>query len=336
MNFKNVSLKEFILTGLASNYLVTEESLEKITKKIIDYSYDKESIKIDLDYLNDYEKYIDIVKKRHAINIFLKLNAIKINKKYLNNETKLVVPEGLYKIKSNNSSLIDRKKELTIINVLLNKKGRSNVLLVGEPGVGKTHLVSNLDNNIMFVDLSGLISGTACRGSFESKLKEIIKFSVNNKVILFIDEIHSLFNLGLSEGGISALNILKPYLSSGQITVIGATTPKELKILYSDMAFLRRFTLLNIRPISKKEIISNSDVLLKEFSINLTNGAICKLVNKSIELFGDDRALDGFLDMVDTANSYFKNHKNIEINELKLDEIDFIWREIYDPDKKIS
>ena len=140
--------------------------------------------------------------------------------------------------------LIGREKEVERIIQILSRRTKNNPILLGEPGVGKTAIVEGLaqrivDGNvplfiankrILSLDLSLIVAGTKYRGQFEERLKGIIKeLQENPDLIIFIDEIHSLIGAGSAEGSLDAANILKPALSRGEISCIGATTLREYR-----------------------------------------------------------------------------------------------------------
>jgi ATP-dependent Clp protease ATP-binding subunit ClpC len=130
-------------------------------------------------------------------------------------------------------------------------------VLLGEPGVGKTAIVEVgqriasgqvpvqlADRRILALDLSLVVAGTKYRGQFEERLKAILKeLRENREVLIFIDELHVLIGAGSAEGSLDAANILKPALSRGEITCIGATTTKEYrKYIEKDRSLSRRFS----------------------------------------------------------------------------------------------
>lgn len=154
--------------------------------------------------------------------------------------------------------------------------GNDSVLLIGESGSGKTAIVESLaldiknegnewlkGKTIFNLNVGSLVAGTKYRGDFEEKLKKVIEFCKknNDKIIIFIDEIHMLYKLGATDNdAIDAMNILKPYISSGDITIIGATTKMEYeKYMANDPAFLRRFEKVDITP---PDLNMNVEILL--------------------------------------------------------------------------
>jgi len=153
-----------------------------------------------------------------------------------------------------------RECEIEKINVLRHKIIKNNVILVGEPGTGKTTLVETYAKryklrNVFCVECAKLISNTEYRGAFEQKVIEMIKYAKNMQLILFFDEIHTLLQLGKTTGGISITDILKPYLLDSQLNFIGATTIKEAELLVQDEAFKRRFSFIVLGEPTKDTLI---------------------------------------------------------------------------------
>lgn len=186
-------------------------------------------------------------------------------------------------------NLVGREEEKKkIIKALAIRK--SSVLLIGEPGSGKTSIPESLaldikkgtnpwlKNKIIFyLDTAILVSGTNFRGDFEKKFLDFIKFCVENKgrIIIFIDEIHTLYGLGrTADSSIDAMNILKPYISKGDITIIGATTKKEYQeYMANDPAFLRRMEEIRIfapdKNMNIQIILSYINDLQNKYNIKL-------------------------------------------------------------------
>jgi ATP-dependent Clp protease ATP-binding subunit ClpA len=174
---------------------------------------------------------------------------------------------------------------------ILLRKQKQNAIIVGESGVGKTALVEYLafliakqkvpsflkDKTIYELDIASIIAGTKYRGEFEEKLKKILKKVKDDKnAIIFIDEIHNIIGAGGAEGAIDASNILKPYLSRGDICCIGATTYDEyVKLFEKEKALERRFQVLYLQEPTTSETIDILKELKETFckyhKINITD-----------------------------------------------------------------
>src|SRR5262245_10610654 len=165
--------------------------------------------------------------------------------------------------------LIGREREVERIVQILSRRTKNNPILLGEPGVGKTAIVEGLaqrivdgrvpiflaQKRVLALDLSLIVAGTKYRGQFEERLKGILKELKESKdIIVFVDEIHSLIGAGSAEGSLDAANILKPALSRGEISCIGATTLKEFrKFIEKDRSLLRRFQSVTVAPPDSEE-----------------------------------------------------------------------------------
>ncbi len=168
--------------------------------------------------------------------------------------------------------LIGREQEVERMVQILSRRTKNNPLLLGESGVGKTAIVEGLasrivdgsvpmllaDRRILALDLSLLVAGTKYRGQFEERLKGLLKeLQDHPEIIIFLDEIHSLIGTGSAEGSLDAANIIKPALSRGEITCIGATTVREYrKYVEKDRALSRRFQAVDIRQPTEDETIT--------------------------------------------------------------------------------
>ncbi|MEE0751842.1 ATP-dependent Clp protease ATP-binding subunit, partial [Frisingicoccus sp.] len=153
--------------------------------------------------------------------------------------------------------VIGREDEIRRVIQILSRRTKNNPCLIGEPGVGKTAVVEGLaariaegnvpdtirDKRLMTLDLSGMVAGSKYRGEFEERIKKLIsEVKSDGRVLLFIDEIHTIIGAGGAEGALDASNILKPSLARGEIQVIGATTIDEYrKYIEKDAALERRF-----------------------------------------------------------------------------------------------
>ena len=217
--------------------------------------------------------------------------------------------------------LIHREEELNSLIELLLRKQKQNAVIIGEPGVGKTAIVEYLaylitqgkvpptlkEKVIYEIDISSIIAGTKYRGEFEEKLKKILKKIKDDKnAILFIDEIHNIVGAGGAEGAIDASNIIKPYLSRGEICCIGATTYDEyVKLFEKEKALERRFQVIKIEEPKFKQVV---DILLalkndfcKYHSIKISDERIQDVV-KLCNLYVFDRHFpDKAIDVLDMA-----------------------------------
>lgn len=228
-----------------------------------------------------------------------------------------------------------------IINIL-GRKNKNNPLLIGEPGVGKTAIVTGLaysiqsgnapafllDKKIYSLDLALVVAGTTFRGEFENRLKEIIKeASKHPEIILFIDEIHSIVGAGNVQGSLDAANILKPSLSRGQIRCIGATTLSEFrKHIEKDPALARRFqpVIINEPTIDDTiDIIEKVKVNYESFhNLKITPEAIRAAVQLSVRYIPDRFLPDKAFDLIDETASSLRNksaHKTF-IKEIRTQE----------------
>jgi ATP-dependent Clp protease ATP-binding subunit ClpC len=173
--------------------------------------------------------------------------------------------------------IFGRDKEIDRAFEVLLRKNKSNVIFVGDAGVGKTAIVEGmaekiverkcpdllLHKEIISLDIASVVSGTIYRGQMEEKIKNIIdSLKTNKQYVLFIDEIHTIIGSGTSsEGGLDMANILKPALSRGEISCIGATTSEEYKSFFKkDSALDRRFENIEVKEPSKEEV---EELLLK-------------------------------------------------------------------------
>ncbi|MEI6437941.1 MAG: ATP-dependent Clp protease ATP-binding subunit [Candidatus Omnitrophota bacterium] len=167
--------------------------------------------------------------------------------------------------------VIGRKNEIERVIQVLSRRTKNNPVLLGEAGIGKTAIVEGLaqqivagevpeilrDKTIVVLDLAMMVAGTKYRGQFEERIKAVMEeLKRNGKLVLFIDEIHTLVGAGAAEGAIDAANILKPALARGEIQCIGATTLDEYrKNIEKDAALERRFQTIQVNPPTVEQTI---------------------------------------------------------------------------------
>ncbi len=217
--------------------------------------------------------------------------------------------------------LIGRRKEMLKITQVLLQSRKNNLILVGEPGVGKTGIVEGFAQlmaegklpealgraAVIEISLPSLVAGTKYRGEFEERLEAVVReASMEPKPILFIDEIHLLLGAGSAGGSMDAANILKPALSRGAIRVIGATTTREYRqTIEKDGALERRFQAVRIEEPSADEavaiLLALRPRLEEHHGVALEEGALRAAVEWSVRYLPDFRLPDKALDLVDQA-----------------------------------
>ncbi len=219
--------------------------------------------------------------------------------------------------------VIGRTKEIRRIMQVLCRRTKSNPVLIGDPGVGKTAVIEGLaqqiaDGNvpeplrnkrIVQLNTGNLVAGTKYRGEFEERLRRIVKeLSESGDVILFVDEIHTLVGAGNSEGSIDAANILKPSLSRSAFQLIGATTQEEYrKYIERDAAFERRFQPIRIEEPSIEDTVLILKGLRERYETHhkviFEDEAINAAAQLSARYIKDRFLPDKGIDMVDEAGS---------------------------------
>jgi ATP-dependent Clp protease ATP-binding subunit ClpC len=234
--------------------------------------------------------------------------------------------------------IIGRDKEIERLVSVLNRKTKNNPCLVGEPGVGKTAVVEGLARRIsegsvplamrgkrvISLDLSALVAGTKYRGEFEARIKQIIDEAgkLENEIVLFIDEIHTIIGAGSGEGTLDAANILKPAMGRGKICVIGATTLGEYqKYIEKDSALERRFQKIEVEEPDQetaKAIISGLVTSFEEFhNLVIEGDAVTDAVELSSRYVTDRYLPDKAIDLIDEACSAKSMKYNFDEEELK-------------------
>ena len=224
--------------------------------------------------------------------------------------------------------IIGRDYEVEAISLALGRKTKNNVLLVGDPGVGKTAIAEGIAHKIIAKDvptflydyevyslnITSLLAGTRYRGEFEERMEQLLEeLEHNNKIILYIDEAHMINGAGSgnSENPNDLANMLKPALSKGKIKVIASTTWEEYrKYFEKDAALMRRFQKVTVDEPDKETAIDILTGIKKYYEnfhdISISDDAIESAVNLSVKYQFDKKLPDKAIDLIDQACARFK------------------------------
>ncbi|MBZ6527274.1 AAA family ATPase [Aerococcaceae bacterium DSM 111021] len=220
--------------------------------------------------------------------------------------------------------IIGREQEIEEIIRVLSRKAKNNAILIGLPGVGKTAIVEGLvqkieqglvpknlkDKTVYNLDMSSLVAGAKYRGEFEERLKAVLNDvrDSNDKIILFIDEIHTIVGAGKTEGSMDAGNILKPMLARGELRCIGATTQDEYREnIEKDKALERRFQRIHVSEPTVDEAIDILSGVKDSYEVyhgvEITEDAVIAAVNLSNRYMTDRFLPDKAIDLMDEASA---------------------------------
>ncbi|HAT03158.1 MAG TPA: ATP-dependent chaperone ClpB [Candidatus Magasanikbacteria bacterium] len=223
--------------------------------------------------------------------------------------------------------VIGRDDEIRRVMQVLTRRTKNNPVLIGEPGVGKTAIAEGLaqrivngdvpenlkDKEIISLDIGSLLAGTKFRGEFEERFKAVIKeiTDAHGKIVLFIDELHTIVGAGSSEGAVDASNMLKPGLARGELHMIGATTLKEYqKHIEKDAAFERRFQPVLVLEPNTDDATAILRGIKEKYEIHhgvrITDPAIVAAIQLSNRYISDRFLPDKAIDLIDEAASALK------------------------------
>ncbi len=221
--------------------------------------------------------------------------------------------------------VIGRVDEIERVMQTLCRRKKNNILLVGEPGVGKTAIAEGLalrisedevpsvlkNAKIYGLDMGALVAGTKYRGDFEKRLKGIIsELSMQDDAILFIDEIHTMVGAGATGGSMDASNLLKPALARGELKCIGATTYQEYRNFFDkDKALSRRFAKIDVEEPSKEDTFTILKGVQHKYEdyhqIKFTDKALITAIDLSVKYLHDRFLPDKAMDIIDEVGAHF-------------------------------
>ena len=253
-------------------------------------------------------------------------------KKYSKDLTQLAIQDKL-------DPVIGRDEEIRRVIQILSRRTKNNPVLIGEPGVGKTAIAEGLarrivrgdvpenlkNRQLVSLDMGALIAGAKFRGEFEERLKAVLNevVSAEGRIILFIDELHTVVGAGASEGAMDAGNLLKPMLARGELHCIGATTLDEYrKYIEKDAALERRFQSVVVNPPTVEDTISILRGLKERYEIHhgvkLRDSALVAAAVLSDKYIADRFLPDKAIDLVDEAAAALRTE--IDSSPKELDE----------------
>jgi ATP-dependent Clp protease ATP-binding subunit ClpC len=236
--------------------------------------------------------------------------------------------------------VIGREDEIAQTVEILARRRKNNAVLIGEAGVGKTAIVEGLalrivqgdvpealrGTRVVSLDMGGLVAGSQFRGQFEQRLKAVLAevSAANGKIVLFVDELHTVLGAGGAEGAMDAANLLKPMLARGELRMIGATTLSEYRRIERDAALARRFSPVTVEAPSVEETVEILRGLRSAYEehhgARITDDALTAAARLSDRYLTEQHLPDKAIDLIDQAAAKLRLHTPRPVDEAVLRE----------------